>query len=265
MIRPVVLIIVGFLLLAGVSLGRAETGLESGSIQMQMQLSIAQKSFKSINLSAVQAPPEKEFGEFTSEGERKSPARALVLSLLLPGAGQYYTESKTKAGIFVGAEVSLWAGFFAFRSVGSWKKTDYQNYAVARAGINPDGKDDDFYERLVFYDNRDEYNQLTRLFNGPQAPVYPESDFWDWEWDSQASQSKYRDLRNQSKTAYRRSVYLVGVAALNRIVSALDAFRGAKKYNRKKAFEQEQISWHPELSLFGSNRKIGLTATKSFY
>src|SRR3990172_4434817 len=190
MIRPVVLIAVCLFWLSRAQVAWPEIGAGSNSIQMRMQLSIAQNSFRSINLSAVQAPPEKEFGEFTSEGERKSPARALVLSLLLPGAGQYYTESKTKAGIFVGAEVSLWAGFFAFRSVGSWKKTDYQNYAVARAGINPDGKDDDFYERLVFYDNRDEYNQLTRLFNGPQAPVYPESDFWDWEGDSQASPSK---------------------------------------------------------------------------
>lgn len=165
----------------------------------------------------------------------------------------------------MGSEASIWGGFFTFRAIGSWKKTDYKNYAVDHAGINPDGKDEDYYTRLTYYDNLDQYNQLTRLYNGPQAPIYPATDYWSWQWDSQNSRMDYRDLRNQSKTAFRRSLFMVGLAALNRVISALDAFRGAKKFNSKKASENEQIGFKPEISLFGSNRRIGLTAFKSFY
>lgn len=233
-----------------------------GSIEFQLKCSLANRSIYSLDVKK-NLPPGPD--EFAPSGQQKSPSQALLLSLLLPGAGQFYNESKTKAGVFAGTEASLWLGFFTFRTIGSWKKTDYQNYAVAHAGVNPEDKDDDFYERLTFYDDRDQYNQLTRLYNGPEAPIYPEIEFWNWEWDGFNSRSKYRDLRNQSKTAYRRSLYMVGLAGLNRILSALDAFRGAKNFNRQKALEREELSFHPKISLFGSNRKVGLVATKSFY
>ncbi len=236
------------------------------SIRLQMKFSLAERDFQALrSLSQKKEPPDEFTDEFAPKGKVKSPQKAFLLSLLLPGAGQFYNESKTKAKIFVGSEASLWLGFLALRSVGSWKKSDYKNYAVEHAGINPDGKDDKFYERMTFYDDRDQYNQFTRLFNGPAAPVYPETDYWNWEWDSSNIRAEYRDLRNQSKNAYRRSLYLLGLAGLNRILSAVEAFRGAKKFNRLKAFEQEQIGLHPGVNLFGSNRKISLTATKSFF
>ncbi|OGC87746.1 MAG: hypothetical protein A2142_06070, partial [candidate division Zixibacteria bacterium RBG_16_48_11] len=220
------------------SISLADQSISPGSVQFQLALFISQESESQLSISNTQEIFQDEFkDEFVPTANLKSPKRAFLLSLLLPGAGQYYNESKTKAGIFAGAEASIWAGFAAFRLAGGWKKEDYQNYAVDHAGIIPDGKDDDFYERLTYYDDRDQYNQFTRLYNGPESPVYPETDYWNWIWDSNDSRSKYRDLRNQSKNAFRRSVYMVGLAALNRVVSALDAFRGAKKYNSKKVFE----------------------------
>jgi hypothetical protein len=235
------------------------------SIRLQMELSLTQQESQIFDFSASAQPPQNEFtDEFAPAGQLKSPKKAFLLSLLLPGAGQYYNEAKSKAKIFAGSEASLWVAFFAFRTVGSWKKSDYKNYAVEHAGIVPEGKNDDFYERLTYYDDRDQYNQFTRLYNGPEAPIYPETDYWNWEWDSFDSRSEYRDLRNQSKNAYRRSLYMLGLAALNRVISAVDAFRDAKKFNRKKVFDA-QISLQPRFNLFGSNRKISLTATKTFY
>ena len=263
--RVILVTVFGLVLVLSATSLRADQDFSTGSIRLQMALSIAEKCDNQLGLSSQNETFQGEFeDEFATSG-LKSPKKAFLLSLLLPGAGQLYAESKSKAGIFAGAEASIWAGFAAFRLVGGWKKEDYQNYAVDHAGIIPDGKDDDFYERLTYYEDRDQYNQFTRLYNGPEAPIYPETDYWNWIWDSNDSRSKYRDLRNQSKNAFRRSVYMVGLAALNRVVSALDAFRGAKKYNSKKVFEQSQIEFHPQISLFGSNRKISLTATKNFF
>ncbi|MCI0532241.1 MAG: DUF5683 domain-containing protein [candidate division Zixibacteria bacterium] len=236
------------------------------SIEGQFRLSLTRsEALNQLSEKHLQDQSDDWTNEFHSTWKRKSPSRALLLSLLLPGAGQYYNDSKTKAGIFLGAEASLWVGYFAFRMVGNWKKTDYRNFAVAHAGINPDGKDDDFYERMTFYDTRDEYNQLTRLYNGPEAPIYPESEYWNWEWDNTISQSEYRDLRNQSKTAFRRSLYMVGLAGVNRIISALEAFRGARRYNQMKAIESEEIGFHPEIRWDKDQPQIRFTASKSFY
>jgi len=202
--------------------------------------------------------------EFSTSWKKKSPSTAFLLSLALPGTGQLYSGDKTKAKVFLGAEVVWWGSFWLFRTLGDWKKEDYENFAASNAGVNPDGKSEDFYSNLSFYNTRDEYNQFTRLFNGPSQPVYPEDDFWNWEWQSNNTRLEYRDLRNQSKTYYRRALYSVGAAILSRIVSGLDAAKTAKKYNQKKALEQAGWEIQPKLGLTKSGIKWQLTFRKEF-
>jgi len=166
----------------------------------------------------------------------------MLLSLLLPGAGELYANNTTGSRIFFGLEGSIWTGFFAFRTYGSWKKTDYKGYAALHAGVNLDSKTDDYFENITYYDTRDQYNQFARLYHGADATIYPENDFWNWNWDSQDSKGRFRDLRNQSKTAYRRALFMVGLAAVNRIVSVLDAARSVKKFNRKLSSEFSSVN-----------------------
>ncbi len=180
--------------------------------------------------------------EFQKPSGRKSTTKAMLLSLLLPGAGELYAENSTGSHIFLGLEGSIWTGFFAFRTYGSWKKTDYKDYAALHAGVNLDSKTDDYFENMTYYDNRDEYNQFARLYHGADATIYPENDFWNWNWDSQDSKGTFRDLRNQSKMAYRKALFMVGLAAVNRIVSVMDAARSVKKFNRKLSSEFSSIN-----------------------
>jgi hypothetical protein len=180
--------------------------------------------------------------EFQKPSGRKSVTKAMLLSLLLPGTGELYAENSTGSRIFLGLEGSIWAGFFAFRTYGSWKKTDYKGYAALHAGVNLDSKTDDYFENITYYDSRDEYNQFARLYHGSDAAIYPEDDFWNWNWDSQDSKESFRDLRNQSKSAYRKALFMVGLAAANRIVSVLDAARSVKKFNRKLGSEFSSIN-----------------------
>jgi hypothetical protein len=207
--------------------------------------------------------------EFQKPTGRKSTTKAMVLSLILPGAGEYYAENRFRSGVFLGVEGAIWSSFFGFRTYGSWKKRDYKGYASLHAGANLEGKTDDFFEDLTYYDNRDEYNQFARLYNGDDAIIYPEDDFWNWQWDSQDSRGRYRELRNQSKSAYRKAVYMVGLAALNRIVSVLDAAYSVKKFNRKLGSEFSSVSragikfsWNA--SLFGKNPHLVLNLSKNF-
>lgn len=194
-----------------------------------------------------------EFGE-RKEG-LKSGTKAALLSLLLPGAGEIYGGSKTKGKIFIFSEASLWAGFFAFRTYGDWLEDDYKVYAASHARVDLDGKDKDFFDNLTFYDSRDQYNQFGPLFFEEKQP-YPLDDTWNWEWDSRESRDHYRDLKNRSKSAYRRALYMVGLSALNRIVSVVDAIKTVRAYNRKKSLELSQIKFDLKANPLGNNPQV---------
>jgi hypothetical protein len=165
----------------------------------------------------------------------KSKFLALGLSLLLPGAGQYYTENKGKTIAFGAAEATIWGGFAGMRTYGSWKKEDYKAWAAYHAGADINGKSDLYFEKMTYYDNVDEYNQLAPLYDGSDAVLFKGPDDY-WNWDSNNSRNQYRNLRNQSKNAYRRSLFFVAAALVNRIVSGIDAYRAADEFVANREF-----------------------------
>jgi len=166
----------------------------------------------------------------------KSKFVALGLSFLLPGAGQYYTENKTRMVIFGGAEAAIWSGFLGLRAYGAWKKDDYRAWAAFHAGANVNGKSDYFFEKMTYYDNLNEFNQLELVYEGSRASIFPETPEYYWNWDTKANQEHFRELRNQSKNAYQRSFILVGAAVFNRLLSGIDAYRAARSFGHNKEF-----------------------------
>jgi hypothetical protein len=168
--------------------------------------------------------------------KQKSKFTALGLSLLLPGAGQYYTGNRSRTAIYGGAEALIWTSYFGLRAYGSWKKENYEGWAAFHAGADVNGKPDLFFEKMTYYNNRDEYNQFAAVYDGPDAQLFPSTDNYWWNWDSQASRDHYRDLRNQSKRAFQRSLFLLGAALANRILSGIDAFRSASASNHDNEF-----------------------------
>jgi len=198
-------------------------------------------------------------GEFGVKKEGlKSVTKAAMLSLLLPGAGEIYGGSKTKGKIFIFSEASLWVGFFGFRTYGAWLKKDYKVYAASHAKVNLDEKSDDFFDELAFYDSRDQYNQFAPLYHRGDKQPYPENDFWNWEWNSRESRYYYRDLKNRSKSASRKALYMVGLSMVNRIVSVVDAMKTVRTYNRKKSLEFSQIKFDLKANPLGRNPTVML-------
>lgn len=197
-----------------------------------------------------------EFGE--KKKGLKSVSKAALLSLLLPGAGEIYGGSKTKGKIFIFSEASLWGGFFGFSTYGAWLKKDYKVYAAEHAKVDLDGKSDDFFDELAFYDSREQYNQFAPLYHRGEKEPYPENDFWNWEWDSRESRYYYRDLKNRSKSASRKALYMVGLSMVNRIVSVVDAMKTVRAYNRKKSLEFSQIKFDLKANPLGHNPSVML-------
>ncbi len=64
--------------------------------------------------------------DFTYE---KSPGLAFLMSIVLPGAGEFYSGKKMRALGFFGAEALFWAGYFSQKNKGQNIKDKYENYA----------------------------------------------------------------------------------------------------------------------------------------
>ncbi|MEZ5358460.1 MAG: hypothetical protein R3F48_06470 [Candidatus Zixiibacteriota bacterium] len=189
--------------------------------------------------------------------------KGLILSLLVPGAGEYYAGAKVKGQVFMGVEAAIWGGFIAYRVYGGWKKDDYRRLATAYAGVDHDGKDDVFYDMVGFYGSREEYNLYGRLYY-PDRPYYPDNNSYYWQWDSDSHRQEYKRLKDDSKTAFRNSTFLLGFALVNRVVSAIDTYRTIKSANRKlKSISQigeYRINVSPKL--FGENPSVSLTISR---
>ena len=173
--------------------------------------------------------------------EGKSKWKALGLSLVLPGAGQYYTDRKDKAAFFGTIETLVWSGFFGLRVYGVWKKEDYKALAALHAGADVNNKDDLFFEKLTYYDNLQEFNQFELLYEGSRAQPFPDTPDYFWNWDSDDNRDYYRQLRNDSKTAFRRSLLFLGGAVANRLLSGIDAYRSASSFNNRDEFNE--LGW----------------------
>lgn len=199
--------------------------------------------------------------EIDIEGLR-SPWQALGLSLLLPGTGQIYGGAPGRGRVFLGTEVSIWGMALAFNRWSAWKSDDAVDFAVEHAELRPDGKDDTFLENLEFYDSRDEYNRAGRIVD-PTRPFLPEIEETNWQWDSFENRRSYRDLRNAADAAGRNATFMIYVAVLNRVVSAVDAFRVVRKNNARARDESSlKLSMNPRFSF--SNPGLKLNARLRF-
>ena len=190
-----------------------------------------------LSLASAQSGAKDEFDK--GEKDKVNVGRAVGLSFLLPGAGQWYAGRRGRAGVFLGVEAATWTAFGYFLTVKSQKRDDYQLYARVHAGVDPSGKSDDFYRTLSFYDSREQYNDEGRLLDASR-PYYPDTPEWDWLWESPAARQHYRSLRNQSNEAESRAKFTLGIALLNRLVSAVDAWRTARAINREARMETVQ-------------------------
>lgn len=158
-------------------------------------------------MSSGQTPEEPApAGSITDEFEKKSPGKALLLSAIIPGAGEYYAGSKLKAALFFSLEIAAWTGVAIYQKDGRDKEGLYKEYANEhwskfkywywlenclknwaafikyRYGGNPpektqtgwvDGQLYDFFDYRV-YEKFEEYNGFTHNLPGANDQQYYE-------------------------------------------------------------------------------------------
>ncbi|MDP8238539.1 MAG: hypothetical protein P9X24_05580 [Candidatus Hatepunaea meridiana] len=65
-----------------------------------------------------------------------NPGKALLLSAIMPGAGEFYAGSKLKAGIFFGIEILAWTGVVYYYGQGKDKEDEFMEFADANFDEN---------------------------------------------------------------------------------------------------------------------------------
>jgi len=167
-------------------------------------------------------------------GKRK----ALLYSLLLPGAGELSLGARGRATGFFVAEGLIWSHYVWYQVAGKLRRDDYIEQAQLNAGIGSKHEDDEYWRLVGLYERshgsgpgsyEEDIRREARDLN-PDDPAAQDAYVAErlptgdrvWIWSSPELQSAYRSTRASSNRAYNRAKYSFAAAILNRLVSAID-------------------------------------------
>ena len=184
----------------------------------------------------------------------KSPKTAFLLSLLMPGLGEFYAGAKMRAAGFVGAEALTWIAYTSWRSKGNdikaefrafadqnWNESRYRAWQAYNAS-QPESQQ--YFETETLPSKSEDIQQYYELVGKYAQFVYGWSDVTStFTTDNMAVQSslrqQYETRRNDSNKYLKRASVITGLAVLNRIASAIHA----SAYTRSLQKQEEPSIW----------------------
>ena len=168
-----------------------------------------------------------------------SPLQEALFSLVLPGSGQMRMGSHGKAYVFIAAEAISWMSFLGFNFYGHSIENDARIYGYARAGADFHRSDAAYWSAVELNLSREAYlEELRRIARSiypddpeaQQAYVQDNAVECEWRWTSQSEWYRFQDLRKSARVIFSRADLLLGVVALNHLISAVDAFLTARGF-----------------------------------
>ena len=196
--------------------------------------------------SALGAQTLKEHTEILNQVQpRKSPNRAFLSSLIVPGSGQLYVGAK-RGYLQIAADVGLLTLYLITHNSANGLRDDYQQQVrdhVAFDGPHLLHKWDEIedFEHATLYDN---WHNVYTDNNGQPLPRVGK-----WYWKDRVefkdetlgtnpdAPSQQRlvalQLRNDANDKFERARTFLGLVILNHVVSAIDARIAAKSHNRR--------------------------------
>lgn len=164
-----------------------------------------------------------------------SGGKAFGLSMLLPGLGHRYVNQNNWTGwarTYTAADVGLWLSLIG----GEWRRDDlvqsYTTLASGSANALVDGKDRTFFLNLASFESSDVYRETMLRNRSWDLIGYVDDPAFYWEWESQESFNRYRDLRDDAESLRRRRSILIASLVANRLISGAIAARSAGRSRR---------------------------------
>ena len=170
---------------------------------------------------------------------RKSPEKAFVMSLVVPGLGEYYSGAKYRAAGFFGAEALTWLAWSGWRSKGAdlrtefrqfadekWSKTRYRAWQTHNASLPASER---YIETETLPSKTEDIQQYYELVGKYAQFIYGWSDVSnlplgaDNQSITSAEEEQYETMRNESNKYLKRASVVIGLTVVNRIFSAIHA------------------------------------------
>ncbi len=181
----------------------------------------------------------------------KSPGKGFLYSMMIPGTGQLYAGSKTKAFIFMGIEALAWGGYMVWQNQGkkqeddnnayadaNWDPERYYNWMIETYGITSD---------TMAFEEDDETRTFTHHLPDTKTQQYYEmigkyEQFrYGWVDSDYLTKDSTSDLRNsylldrdKANSKFDKAKLGAIVSLANHLFSAFDAALSARRYNRQQ-------------------------------
>ena len=179
------------------------------------------------------------FGGDIYSAEHRSIGRAFLYSFIVPGLGEYYCDSKLKAGIFIAFEVLTWTQYTSNHSTGVKKEDEFQDFANVHWSatdyavhlINEFGTVEDTLpgDKLPDMKTQQYYEMI-----GKYPKFYAGWDDYDRDSKESANQKRYAVMRDDANNKLNSARTWAMIALANHVLSAFDAALTAKRFNKKR-------------------------------
>ncbi len=197
-------------------------------------------------------------GQLNGPVKQKSPKKALILSAVVPGAGQAYYGSYWKAAGFVTLEAAAWTIYAVYTNKGNqieddfqafadehWSESEYWDWIAQHSGVDRNDmaalrdwehknfshglhieKDQQYYEMIGKYD---QFN-----YGWDDSDIGLLDDAWNKQ-NPQRSKRRlyYEDQRDDSNRAFKIATTGTTIVMFNHILSAIEAAWGTSRQNKR--------------------------------
>jgi hypothetical protein len=180
-----------------------------------------------------------------AEDQQKPFISPALKSLVFPGWGEYSLDNRIRGRIFVLSETVLLLSILGSYSFAQREETEYKAYAAEHAGIDPTGKDRQFWVDIGNYSSMFAFNEEHLRWRDFNA-LYEDNDTWAWMWNSGNNRVRFENMRIASDSWKKRGSFLIGGVVLNHIVSAIDALYLSRISNIKKTVVYPNYNPHAD-------------------
>ena len=204
------------------------------------------------------------------EAKAKSPGRAFLLNMIVPGAGHLYAGNK-RGWVHLGLEGATWVTYLYYHDRGKSKERQFEAYADANW-------DSTAYKASDTY-QADRWAILQNFLSEGNTQQYYEDigklpDYWTgWNGYSTypsaggdaATRRFYYGVRNDSNNFLKNARFAIVGGFVNRVVSAVDVLRILKNRGHAQLGNDTSMKFNMRTRPFSSENAFKVTVTRRLW